>query len=179
MGGTKTLFSEVSKQVQTLRQLQAQYQFLLPAARLHALERATFPSHSFTLVGVPCVEVTNMNRKLQGEIDRVLKKVTEGVEEFESILEKATNATSPNHKEKYEADLKKEIKKLQRSRDALKTWLASNEVKAKGPLTEARKLIETQMERFRSFEKEAKTKAFERRSNEEAQRRCKNQNKKV
>lgn len=101
-----------------------------------------------------------MNRKLQGEIDRVLKKVTEGVEEFESILEKATNATSPNHKEKYEADLKKEIKKLQRSRDALKTWLASNEVKAKGPLTEARKLIETQMERFRSFEKEAKTKAY-------------------
>ena len=69
--------------------------------------------------------------------------MTEGVEEFESILEKATNATSPNHKEKYEADLKNEIKKLQRSRDALKTWLASNEVKAKGPLTEARKLIET------------------------------------
>lgn len=30
--------------------------------------------------------------------------------------------TNPAQKEKYEADLKKEIKKLQRYRDQIKTW---------------------------------------------------------
>lgn len=85
-----------------------------------------------------------------GEIDRCLKKVTEGVETFEDIWQKVSgkvtshiksnerdcdailstfnslqiipnfyaffqvhNATNANQKEKYEADLKKEIKKLQ------------------------------------------------------------------
>ncbi len=65
------------------------------------------------------------NRKLQAEVDRVLKKIQEGIEEFAQIWEKATTATTPNLKEKYEADLKKEIKKLQRHREAVKTW-ASN-----------------------------------------------------
>ena len=48
-----------------------------------------------------------------GEIDRCLKKVAEGVETFEDIWQKVHNATNTNQKEKYEADLKKEIKKLQ------------------------------------------------------------------
>jgi CCR4-NOT transcription complex subunit 3 len=52
-------------------------------------------------------------------------------------------ATSTNQKEKYESDLKKEIKKLQRYRDQLKTWLASNEVKDKKQLIDSRKLIES------------------------------------
>ena len=37
----------------------------------------------------------------------------EGVEQFEDIWQKAHNAPNNNQKEKYEADLKKEIKKLQ------------------------------------------------------------------
>lgn len=81
-----------------------------------------------------------------GEIDRCLKKVAEGVEQFEDIWQKVSkveyvilvktpikgtwysqdrsmltnlvvlqlhNAANANQKEKYEADLKKEIKKLQ------------------------------------------------------------------
>ena len=35
---------------------------------------------------------------------------------------------------KKQADLKKEIKKLQRYRDQVKTWAGSNEIKDKGPL---------------------------------------------
>ena len=77
------------------------------------------------------------------EIDRVLKKVTEGVEAFEETLEKVYSANTNNQKEKYEADLKKEIKKLQRYRDQLKGWIADKEVKDKGPLVESRKVIET------------------------------------
>ena len=78
--------------------------------------------------------------------------------------------------EKYEEDLKKEIKKLQRLRDQIKTWLASGEIKDKSTLMDNRKLIETvnlrmvnhcsiiwlfqQMERFKIVERETKTKAY-------------------
>ncbi|PPR80724.1 hypothetical protein GOBAR_AA39990 [Gossypium barbadense] len=98
------------------------------------------------------------SRKLQGEIDRVLKKVQEGVDVFDSIW---------NKKEKFEADLKKEIKKLQRYRDQIKTWIQSSEIKDKKvsasyeqALVDARKQIEREMERFKICEKETKTKAF-------------------
>jgi CCR4-NOT transcription complex subunit 3 len=48
-----------------------------------------------------------------------------------------------SQKEKFEGDLKKEIKKLQRYRDQIKTWAASNDVKDKKALIDSRKLIET------------------------------------
>uniref|UniRef100_A0A8C5DYU7 CCR4-NOT transcription complex subunit 3 n=1 Tax=Gouania willdenowi TaxID=441366 RepID=A0A8C5DYU7_GOUWI len=83
-----------------------------------------------------------------------------GVEQFEDIWQKLHNAANANQKEKYEADLKKEIKKLQRLRDQIKTWVASNEIKDKRQLVENRKLIETQMERFKIVERETKTKAY-------------------
>ncbi|CAG2181298.1 unnamed protein product, partial [Oppiella nova] len=98
-------------------------------------------------------------RKLQ-EIERCMKKVAEGVETFEDIWQKVHNANNSNQKEKYEADLKKEIKKLQRLRDQIKTWVASSEIKDKRQLLENRKLIETQMERFKVVERETKTKAY-------------------
>lgn len=72
------------------------------------------------------------------------------------------HTNSNNQKEKYEQDLKKEIKKLQRLRDQIKTWLASNDVKDKRALLENRKLIESQMERFKQIEREMKTKAYSR-----------------
>jgi hypothetical protein len=48
-----------------------------------------------------------------GEIDRCLKQVAERVEIFEELWEKVQSASNANQKEKYEGDLKKEIKKLQ------------------------------------------------------------------
>ncbi|KAI0771487.1 Not1 N-terminal domain, CCR4-Not complex component-domain-containing protein [Trametes elegans] len=99
-------------------------------------------------------------RKLQTEIDRTLKKVAEGVEVFESIYDKMQASTNQTQKEKLETDLKTQIKKLQRLRDQIKTWVASNDIKDKSALLENRKLIETQMEKFKACEKEMKTKAF-------------------
>lgn len=99
-------------------------------------------------------------RKLQTEIDRTLKKVAEGVELFESIYDKMQASTNQTQKEKLETDLKTQIKKLQRLRDQIKTWVASNEIKDKSVLLDNRKLIETQMEKFKACEKEMKTKAF-------------------
>ena len=56
--------------------------------------------------------------------------------------------------------LKDQIKKLQRLRDSIKTWMASSEIKDKTDITTARKEIERRMERFKLVEKEAKTKSF-------------------
>ncbi|KAJ3025756.1 general negative regulator of transcription subunit 5, partial [Rhizophlyctis rosea] len=94
------------------------------------------------------------------EIDKVLKKVSEGVEIFQGTFEKLQTATNAAQKEKYEGDLKKEIKKLQRYRDQIRTWLSSNDIKDKRALEDNRRLIEQQMERFKACEKELKTKAF-------------------
>lgn len=99
-------------------------------------------------------------RKLQQEVDKCFKKVAEGVAEFEAIYEKIEQSNNPAQKEKLEDNLKREIKKLQRQRDQIKTWAASNDIKDKGPLLEHRKLIETQMERFKAVEKAMKTKAY-------------------
>ncbi|CAL1299812.1 unnamed protein product [Larinioides sclopetarius] len=99
-------------------------------------------------------------RKLQGEIEKCLKKVSEGVEAFDDTWKKVYSATNANQKEKYEADLKKDIKKLQRFRDQIKTWLTSSDIKDKRPLQDARKLIETRMEKFKVVERETKTKAY-------------------
>ena len=127
------------------------------------------------------------------EVDRVFKKIAEGIENFEDIWKKLYSTDNANQREKFEADLKKEIKKLQRLRDQVKTWVASGDIKDKKPLLEQRRLIETvrllpvnpgapcrvrvshpapclhrvwssaqhqQMERFKSCEKEMKTKAY-------------------
>lgn len=89
-----------------------------------------------------------------------MKKVDEGVELFDEIWEKVYSAEQQNQKEKYEVELKKEIKKLQRLRDQIKTWIGSSEVKDKDSLIDARKLIETKMEQFKVCEKETKTKTY-------------------
>jgi CCR4-NOT transcription complex subunit 3 len=99
-------------------------------------------------------------RKLLSEIDRTLKKVSEGVDVFNDIWEKVYSATTQSQKEKHESDLKKEIKKLQRFRDQIKNWIGNSDVKDKRPLVDARKLIEQKMEEFKVCEKETKTKAY-------------------
>ncbi|KAJ7207608.1 Not1 N-terminal domain, CCR4-Not complex component-domain-containing protein [Mycena pura] len=99
-------------------------------------------------------------RKLQTEIDQALKKVGEGVELFETTYDKMQATTNQAQKEKLEAALKNQIKKLQRLRDQIRAWVASNDIKDKTVLLDNRRLIETQMEKFKACEKEVKKKAF-------------------
>ncbi|KAL8822474.1 MAG: hypothetical protein Q9191_006791 [Dirinaria sp. TL-2023a] len=99
-------------------------------------------------------------RKVQQEIDKCFKKIAEGIQAFENIYDKIQQSNNASQKEKLEDALKREIKKLQRHRDQIKTWAAGNEVKDKKPLLEQRKAIENQMEKFKAVEKEMKTKAF-------------------
>eukprot|EP01027_Heterolobosea_sp_BB2_P011599 GEZU01016884.1.p1 GENE.GEZU01016884.1~~GEZU01016884.1.p1 ORF type:complete len:274 (-),score=52.09 GEZU01016884.1:524-1345(-) len=104
------------------------------------------------------------SRKLQvaitSDIDRTLKKVAEGIETFDEIWNKVYTASNQTQKEKYEGELKKEIKKLQRMREQIKSWISSNDIKDKKNLIEARKEIERKMEMFKVCEKETKTKAY-------------------
>lgn len=62
--------------------------------------------------------------------------------------------------ERFENDLKKEIKKLQRLREQIKVLVASSEVKDKRILEETRRDIEIKMEDFKVCERETKTKAY-------------------
>ena len=52
-------------------------------------------------------------------------------------------STNQTQKEKLEKDLKTQIKKLQRLRDLIKTWIANNDIKDKTALLQNRRLIET------------------------------------
>ena len=74
---------------------------------------------------------------------QTFKKVAEGVATFESIYDKLQSSNNASQKDKLEDSLKKEIKKLQRSRDQIKAWAAQNDIKDKKPLLDQRKLIET------------------------------------
>lgn len=69
--------------------------------------------------------------------------MAEGVASFESIYDKLQQSTNASQKDKLEDSLKKEIKKLQRSRDQIKAWATQNDIKDKKPLLEQRRLIET------------------------------------
>ena len=81
------------------------------------------------------------NRKLQGEIDRTLKKVQEGVELFDEIWEKVYSAQNQNQKEKFESELKSQIKKLQRYRDDIKTWITNSDIKVRSIILDSAFII--------------------------------------
>ena len=60
------------------------------------------------------------HRKLQQEIDRVFKKINEGLEIFDMYYERHENCiNNPSQKDKLESDLKREVKKLQRLREQI------------------------------------------------------------
>eukprot|EP00921_Rhytidocystis_pertsovi_P007933 GHVQ01013119.1.p1 GENE.GHVQ01013119.1~~GHVQ01013119.1.p1 ORF type:complete len:336 (+),score=56.37 GHVQ01013119.1:250-1257(+) len=100
-------------------------------------------------------------RKLQQEVEKTLKRVDEGIALFDDVFEKVQSVIgSTSQKEKLENELKRELKKLQRYRDQIKAWQASSDIKDKGPLEDARRKIEKEMERFKIWEREFKMKAF-------------------
>lgn len=99
-------------------------------------------------------------RKLQQEIDKVLKKVVEGLEEFDTTFEQMAMTENQNTRDKYESNLKAELKKLQKYREQIKSWIGNSDVKDTSELMETKRDIERRMEGFKAFEKESKTKAY-------------------
>ncbi|KAG5477061.1 hypothetical protein LSCM1_05401 [Leishmania martiniquensis] len=99
-------------------------------------------------------------KKVQTEADRLLKKVNEGLDAYDELHEKLGNAPNASAKERLEGDLKRELKKLQRHREAMKSFMQNDDYKEKPKMQAARKKIEERMETFRAIEREMKTKAF-------------------
>ena len=99
-------------------------------------------------------------RKLQAEIEKTMKKIEEGLAEFDSLRDSVVACESAGQKAKFEEELKKELKKLQKHRDAVKAWAASGDVKDKTKLVEAKGLIERRMEAFKLIERDSKTKQY-------------------
>ncbi|CAJ1009247.1 putative Not1 N-terminal domain, CCR4-Not complex component/NOT2 / NOT3 / NOT5 family [Leishmania naiffi] len=99
-------------------------------------------------------------KKVQTEADRLLKKVNEGLDAYDELHEKLANAPNASAKERLEGDLKRELKKLQRHREAMKTFMQNDDYKEKTKMQVSRKKIEERMETFRAIEREMKTKAF-------------------
>lgn len=101
------------------------------------------------------------HRKLQQEIDRVFKKINEGLEIFDTYYERHENCTNnPSQKDKLESDLKREVKKLQRLREQIKSWQSSPDVKDKDSLLDYRRSVEIAMEKYKAVEKASKEKAY-------------------
>ncbi|CAG9575205.1 conserved hypothetical protein [Leishmania major strain Friedlin] len=99
-------------------------------------------------------------KKVQTEADRLLKKVNEGLDAYDELHEKLANAPNASAKERLEGDLKRELKKLQRHREAMKSFMQNDDYKEKMKMQVSRKKIEERMETFRAIEREMKTKAF-------------------
>merc|ERR1712048_506504 len=70
--------------------------------------------------------------------------------------------SSAAQREKYGEELKRSINKLQRLRAQIREWIGQSDIKtaSKDKLEEARKRIENDMQRFKEFERDLKTKAF-------------------
>lgn len=100
-------------------------------------------------------------RKLQQEFDKTNKKIAEGLSVFDDIYDKLMTTEINSQKEKLESDLKKEIKKLQRLRDQLKTWISDSSIKLdKSLIQDNRTKIEHAMDQFKDLEKSSKIKQF-------------------
>jgi len=101
-------------------------------------------------------------RKLQKEIENVLKKVDDGILEFDEFWEQATSGANSQQKERLGEELKKSINKLQRLRAQMREWIGQSTVPngLKDKLEDARRRIEHDMQRFKEFERDLKTKAF-------------------
>jgi len=106
------------------------------------------------------------SRKIQAEVDRALKKTQEGLGELDDLWPRYTaaaaaaaaasppSATALAARERVDGEIKKRLRKLQRLRDQIRTWIGSAEIKVKKPLQDARKAIEAAVDRHKT-EREA------------------------
>lgn len=97
------------------------------------------------------------------EVETVFKKIHEGLDLFNYYHQRHEASNNDSQREKLEADLKKEIKKLQKFRDQIKTWQGNDSLEATiapQKLQEHRRLVEEAMECYKEVEKNSKMKSY-------------------
>lgn len=93
----------------------------------------------------------------------MFKKIHEGLDLFNYYFSRHEASSNDSQREKLEGDLKKEIKKLQKFRDQIKTWQGNDSLEAtiaSLKLYEHRRLVEEAMECYKEVEKNSKMKSF-------------------
>lgn len=93
----------------------------------------------------------------------MFKKIHEGLDLFNYYFTRHEASSNDSQREKLESDLKKEIKKLQKFRDQIKTWQGNDSLEATiapQKLQEHRRLVEEAMECYKEVEKNSKMKSF-------------------
>lgn len=101
--------------------------------------------------------------KSSREVETVFKKIHEGLDLFNYYFSRHEASNNDSQREKLESDLKKEIKKLQKFRDQIKTWQGNDSLEATiapQKLQEHRRLVEEAMECYKEVEKNSKMKSF-------------------
>lgn len=97
------------------------------------------------------------------EVETVFKKIHEGLDLFNYYFSRHEASNNDSQREKLEADLKKEIKKLQKFRDQIKSWQGNDSLEVaitSQKLQEHRRLVEEAMECYKEVEKNSKMKSF-------------------
>lgn len=97
------------------------------------------------------------------EVETVFKKIHEGLDLFNYYFQRHESSNNDSQREKLEADLKKEIKKLQKFRDQIKTWQGNDSLEATiapQKLQDHRRLVEEAMECYKEVEKNSKMKSY-------------------
>lgn len=93
----------------------------------------------------------------------MFKKIHEGLDLFNYYFSRHEASNNDSQREKLEGDLKKEIKRLQKFRDQIKTWQGNDSLEATIALLklqEHRRLVEEAMECYKEVEKNSKMKSF-------------------
>lgn len=98
-------------------------------------------------------------RQQQQELEKKLSQAEEGCLNFNQILKKLNSTLSQTQKERYESELKKEIQRLQRTRESLRNN-ESQDPRNKSRIIDIRRKIEELIEIHNQTEKEPKTKVF-------------------
>lgn len=96
-------------------------------------------------------------------MDAIFKKIHEGVDLFNYYYTRHDSLTNDSQREKLEGDLKKEVKKLQKYREQIKSWQSNELIEAVislSRLQEHRKMVEESMEKYKEVEKSSKMKSF-------------------
>ena len=91
-----------------------------------------------------------------------MKKVEEGLEVYRSLHESAYSPLPLPQKQKINLELKKEIKKLQRFRASIISWISKGEIREPQQLIEAKQEIEKCMKLQIQWEKDFRDKDFKR-----------------
>ncbi|KAL0230104.1 hypothetical protein PCE1_003666 [Barthelona sp. PCE] len=98
-------------------------------------------------------------RKLRNEMEKTFKSISEHIVLFDEAYELFDMSETQQQEDKFQNEMKLQLRKLQKLRDLVKRWASSgSNMREKDRLLEARRTVEERMEAFKSLERGLKAK---------------------